>query len=93
MGALAAWLRAWAMLPKASPGPPLETRSPRLSAGVSGALGGVSTAGSISGTIKDRDRWQRRKLELLRAFAASLSGEERDIVNGYLRRVEGTRAA
>ena len=92
MVALAGRFRFWAMPPKAAPGPSRKARSPRLSAGMSGALGGVSTGESISGTIKDRDRWTRRKLELLRAFAATLSGTERDIVDGYLRRVEGRAA-
>ena len=74
-----------------------KAQDPRVSAGRSGALEGVSTAGSIPRTVTGRDRrddaWTRKKVALLRAFAATLSGAERDIVTAYLRRVEGPRAA
>jgi len=71
---------------------PQKAQSPRASAGVSEALAGVSTGGSIPRTVTRRDPWTRKKIALLRAFAATLTGEERDIVTGYLRRVEGRAA-
>ena len=70
-----------------------KAQDPRVSAGRSGALEGVSTAISIPRRDWRDDAWTRKKVALLRAFAATLSGAERDIVTAYLRRVEGPRAA